>query len=414
MKFSPSSPLISSLSDKVRGDFPFLKGGLVYFDSAATSQKPQSVINAISDFYAADYATVHRAIYRQAARATERYNGVREKVAAFLGTALPSEIVFTRGTTESLNLVAASWGKRELKSGDEVIISEMEHHSNIVPWQMLCKERGAKLKVIPVDERGVLDMRVYEEQLLSARTKVVSIAHVANTTGTIAPLSRIIAAAHAVGAIVVVDGAQSAGHLPVDVQALDADFFAFSGHKIFGPTGVGILYGKAHLLEKMPPIQGGGDMIEKVTLEESSFQKPPLRFEAGTPMIAEVIGLGAALDYIEAIGRKQIEVFEHELLLYATEALQTIDHLRIIGEAREKGAIISFTIEGVHPLDLATLLDLQGFAIRSGHLCAQPLLRRFGFSSLCRISFAPFNTFEEIDRFVLALEKTRSVLMRKI
>jgi cysteine desulfurase/selenocysteine lyase len=407
MKFSPSS-----LGCNCRKDFPILSTGLVYFDSAATSQKPQCVIDTLSQFYAQEYATVHRAIYRLAAEATERYHKVRARAATFLGAAFPEEIIFTRGTTESLNLIAASYGRTHLKRGDEIIISQMEHHSNIVPWQMLCKEIGAHLKVIPVDETGVLDLRVYEEELLSPRTKIVSIAHISNVTGTLNPLPRIIASAHAAGAIVAIDGAQSAGHVPVDVQALDADFFAFSGHKAFGPTGIGILYGKAALLEKMPPIYGGGDMIEKVTFEQTSFQKPPLRFEAGTPMIAEVIGLGAALDYIEMLGRQTIAAYEHELLLYATKALQTLKGIKIIGTAPEKGAIISFTIEGVHPLDLATLLDLQGFALRSGHLCAQPLLQRFGLSALCRVSFAPFNTFEEIDRFVQALESVAQQLRR--
>lgn len=386
-----------------RKEFPILSNGIVYFDSAATSQKPRSVINAISQFYQSEYGTVHRAIYKLAADATERYNGVRAQVAQFLNAASPSEIIFTRGTTDSINLVAQSFGRSQIASGDEIIISEMEHHSNIVPWQLL-RDKGVILKVIPVDERGVLDLDKYEK-LLSPRTKLVAISHIANSTGTLNPIAEIIESAHRFGAKVLIDGAQSAPHMPVDVQALDCDFFAFSGHKAFGPTGIGVLYGKKALLETMPPVQGGGDMIETVKWEGTTFQPPPLRFEAGTPMIAEVIGLGAALAFIESIGREAIEKHGQELLHYATPKLLEIPGLRIIGNAPKKGPIISFTIEGAHPLDLGTLLDLEGFAMRTGHLCAQPLLARFGLRALCRISFAPYNTTEEIDRFVAALKR---------
>lgn len=394
---------------QVREDFPILSSGLVYFDSAATSQKPRSVIEAISHFYSQEYGTVHRALYSLSTHATARYNGVRAQVAAFLGAASPSEIIFTRGTTDSINLVASSYGRTHLKAGDEIIISEMEHHSNIVPRQMLCKEKGAHLKIIPIDEQGVLRLDVYQK-LLSPRTKLVAIAHISNSTGTLNPIEEIIQSAHRFGAKVLIDGAQSAAHLPVNVQALDADFFAFSGHKAFGPTGIGILYGKQALLDAMPPVQGGGDMIEKVTLQETSFQRPPLRFEAGTPPIVEVIGLGAALTYIEKLGLSNIAAWEEKLRSYATDKLLQIPGLRIIGTAPKKGAIVSFIVEGVHPLDLGTLLDLEGFALRTGHLCAQPLLAHFGLTSVCRISFAPFNTMEEIDRFIVSLRRVSASL----
>ncbi len=394
-----------------RNDFPIFSfsKNLVYFDWAATTQKPSYVIEAMSQFYREEYATVHRAIYALSTHATQRYSNVRTQVASFLGAASPSEIVFTRGTTDSINLVANSFGRTLLQPGDEIIISEMEHHSNIVPWQMLQKTHSIQVKVIPIDDRGVLRLDCYE-QLLSPRTKLVALAHIANSTGTLNPVAQIIASAHRVNAKVLIDGAQSAGHIPVDVQALDADFFAFSGHKLYGPTGIGILYGKQELLEQMPPMQGGGDMIEKVTLEETFFQRPPLRFEAGTPMIAEVIGLGAALSYIESAGISSITSQEQRLLQHATENLLKIPKVRLIGTAPEKGAIISFIVEGIHPLDLGTLLDLKEFAFRTGHLCAQPLLARFGLTALCRLSFSPANTVEEIDSFLLSLERAISHL----
>lgn len=399
---------------QIQGDFPILKQKihgkpLIYLDSAATSQKPQSVIDAISRFYANENGTVHRGVYNLSVSATEKYNAVREQVASFLNAKSSNEIVFTRGTTDSINLVARAYTSL-LQENDEIIISEMEHHSNIVPWQMLCERTGAILKIIPVNDRAELDLAVFE-QLLNRRTKLAAIAHVANSTGTINPIKTIIEMAHVHGAKVLVDAAQSASHFPLDVQALDVDFLAFSGHKAFGPTGIGVLYGKYDLLEKMDPSQGGGDMIELVTLQKTTFAKPPLRFEAGTPPIAQVIGLGAALDYIQKLGLENISAWEHELLEHATRRLLEIPGLRIIGTAEHKSGIISFVIEGVHHLDLATFLDLEGIAIRSGHHCAQPLLQRFGLAGTNRISFAPFNTMEEIDALIDALRTALKILL---
>jgi cysteine desulfurase/selenocysteine lyase len=394
-----SKPLGAAL----RSEFPiFNRELLIYFDSAATTQKPQCVIDAITKFYAEEYGTVHRAIYRLAANATRRYDEVRDKIRGFIGAERSEEVIFTRGTTDSINLVALTWGRANIKPGDEIIISEMEHHSNIVPWQMLAKEVGAHLKIIPVNDRAELDLEVYET-LLSARTKLVAIAHVANSTGTINPIAHIIKRAHTFGAKVLIDGAQAIAHISVDVQSLDCDFYAFSGHKAYGPTGIGILYGKYELLEEMPPLMGGGDMIEKVTLTESIFQQPPLKFEAGTPSIAQVMGLGAALDFIESLGLENIAAWEEDLLAYATEQLIEVPGLKIIGTAQKKSAIISFILEGVHPLDLGTLLDLEGIALRTGHHCAQPLLSRFGLESTARLSFAPFNTRKEVDIFMKSL-----------
>lgn len=393
-----------------RQDFPlFQSRSLIYLDSAATSQKPYSVIEAMRQFYAERYGTVHRAVYDLAAGATAAYQNVRLQVAQFLN-ASPEEIIFTKGTTEALNLLAHSFGKAFIHPGDEVIISEIEHHANLVPWQIMCRERGAHLKFIPVNDRSELILEEYEK-LLTERTRLVSLAHISNVTGTHHPIEQIIAMAHAKGAKVVIDGAQAAAHLPVDVTSLDADFYAFSGHKAFGPTGVGILYGKKELLKKMPPYQTGGDMIQKVTLTETSYQEPPLRFEAGTPMIAEVIGLGAAIEYMESLGRDQIAVYEGQLLHEATLQLQEIPGLRIIGTAPKKGAIISFILEGVHPLDLGTFLNLKNIACRTGHQCAQPAMHRFGLTSVTRISFAPYNTLTEIPLLVSALHEARRTLL---
>jgi len=392
----------------IRDDFPILKQNVIYFDSAATSQKPQVVIEVMNHFYANEYATVHRGVYALSANATQKYNEVREKIAQFINAERPNEIVFTKGTTDSINLVALTY---PIGKNDEIIISEMEHHSNIVPWQMLCERTGAILKIIPVNDRAELDLEIYHS-LLNSRTKLVSIAHIANSTGTINPIETIIKMAHAHGAKVLIDAAQSAAHLPIDVQRLDADFLAFSGHKMFGPTGIGVLYGKYELLEKMPPLQGGGDMIEQVTLEKTTYAKPPLRFEAGTPSITQVMGLGAAIDYIEQIGLENIAQIEHQLLEYATAKLIEIPDLRIIGTAERKAGIISFVIEGVHHLDLAVFLDLEGIAIRSGHHCSQPLMKRFGVPGTNRISFAPFNTLEEIDMLISALQGTLKILSK--
>jgi cysteine desulfurase / selenocysteine lyase len=399
---------------KIREQFPMLGRNmrgkpLIYLDSAATAHKPTVVEEAMSRFYTQQYATVHRAVYELAAQATDRYQAVRTRVKQFLNASFVEEIIFTKGTTEGINLVAHSFCKAFVREGDEILISVMEHHSNIVPWQIVCAERGAHLKFIPINERGELIMEEFEK-LLNERTKLVSIAHIANATGTLNPVEEIIRLAHARGAKVLIDGAQSAAHLPVDVQKLGADFYVFSGHKAYGPTGIGVLYGKKNLLEKMPPYQGGGDMIEEVSLEGSTYQHPPMRFEAGTPPIAQVIGLGAALDYIESIGRDQIAAWEHNLLERATLRMQEIPGFQMIGTASHKGAIISFQIEDLHPLDIGTLLDLRGIAIRTGNLCAQPTLKHFGFSQMARASFALYNTFEEIDLFVDALKEVTLLL----
>lgn len=396
-------------AEKWRLDFPMLSQKmhgkpLVYLDTAATSQKPQVVIDAFSNFYAHRYATVHRAIYELSLYATQDHQEARQKVKQFLNASKVEEIVFTRGTTEAINLVAYSFGKGFIKPGDEVIISEIEHHSNIVPWQMMCEERGAVLRVIPVDDRGCLDMLAYGK-LLSFRTKIVAIGHVSNALGTIHPIKEIIDMAHAKGAKVLVDGAQAAPHMVVDVKALDVDFYVFSGHKLYGPTGIGVLYGKEELLNAMPPYQGGGDMIESVSFVKTEYNVAPLRFEAGTPSIAEAVALGVAIDYIQNIGLDNIRDWEEHLLHKATASLQKIDGLKIIGNAPQKASIISFVVEGIHHLDIGTMLDLQGIAVRTGHLCAQPAMRRYGIPGITRASFALYNTESDVDCFVNALER---------
>ncbi|MDN3507054.1 MAG: cysteine desulfurase [Simkaniaceae bacterium] len=393
----------------VREDFPIFKDKqLIYLDSAATSQKPQTVIDALTGFYSTECGTVHRAIYTLAASATTKYNNTRGQVARFIGAKDPNEIIFTKGTTDSINLLALAH-QDILQEGDEIILSVMEHHSNIVPWQLLAKKKKVVLRFIPINERAELDLEAFSK-LLSPRTKLVSVAHIANSTGTINPIAQITEMAHAHGAKVLIDAAQSTAHIPLNVQELDVDYLALSGHKAFGPTGIGIFYGKYDLLDSLPPVQGGGDMIETVTLAKTTFAKPPLKFEAGTPPIAQVIGLSAALDYIESLGFEHIQSHEHQLLTYATEKLQEIPNLKIIGTAKEKSGIISFVIEGIHHLDLGTLLDLEGIAIRTGHHCAQPLLARFGLTGTNRVSFAPFNTLDEIDRLIEALNKARKSL----
>jgi cysteine desulfurase / selenocysteine lyase len=401
---------------KLREDFPMLKKSmhgkpLIYFDSAATSQKPQTVIDSITDFYNNHYGTVHRAIYELSVSSSENYQQTREKIKKFLNAKNIEEIIFTKGTTEAINLVAHSFGKAFIKPGDEIIISEIEHHSNIVPWQLMCEERSAILKVIPVDDLGVLSLDAFAK-LLNNKTKLVAIGHICNSLGTVNPIKKMIQMAHQVGAKFLVDGAQGAPHLSIDVQDLDADFYTFSGHKIFGPTGIGILYGKQEILNAMPPYQGGGDMIESVTFPKTEYNVLPLKFEAGTPMIAEVIGLGKAIDYIVEIGLEDIWKWEHELLNYATQKIQEIPRLHIIGNAPNKGAIISFVVDGMHPLDIGTLLDLQGVAIRTGHHCAQPTMKRFNVPGTARISFAFYNTKQEIDNFILALEHVIKLLRK--
>ncbi|MBA3603318.1 MAG: cysteine desulfurase [Parachlamydiaceae bacterium] len=397
-----------------RKDFPMLKKmmhghPLIYFDSAATAQKPQVVIDAITDFYTNNYGTVHRAIYELAVHATTEYQATRSKVQAFLNASEPGEIVFTRGTTEAINLVAHSFRRAFLKPGDEIIISTMEHHSNIVPWQLACEESGAILKIALINDKGELILDSFKE-LLSDKTKLVAITHMSNALGTINPIKELAKLVHESGAKIFVDGAQGAPHMPIDVQDLDVDFYAFSGHKAYGPTGIGVLYGKKELLELMPPYQGGGDMIKIVTFEKTTYNDLPLKFEAGTPMIAEVIGLGAAIDYLNTIGMGTIRTYEHELLLYATETLKSVPGVTIIGNAENKGAIISFNVEGIHPLDIGTLLDLRGIAVRTGHHCAQPVTYRYNISSTIRVSFAFYNTRAEIDHFIVMLNEVIALL----
>ncbi|MEI8364853.1 MAG: cysteine desulfurase [Parachlamydiaceae bacterium] len=391
----------------LRADFPMLQQRmhgkpLIYFDSAATAQKPKVVIDTIDDFYRNHYGTVHRAVYELALHATQKYQETRVKAAKFLNAEKSEEIIYTRGTTESINMVAYSFGKAFVHPGDEVLITEMEHHSNIVPWQMLCEERGAVLKVAPMNEKGELILDEFV-RLLSGRTKIAAVAHISNSLGTINPIKEIASCVHKAGGKLLVDGAQSAPHMPIDVRDLDADFYVFSGHKVYGPTGIGILYGKEELLNAMPPYQGGGDMIETVTFEKTTYNVLPMKFEAGTPMIAETIGLGAAIDYLTQIGMKKIQSWEHELLTYATTAMMEIEGLRIIGTAANKGGIISFVVDGTHPLDLGTMLDLRGVAVRTGHHCAQPVMRRFAVPATARVSFGLYNTKDEIDAFIVAL-----------
>ncbi|HSX37638.1 MAG TPA: cysteine desulfurase [Chlamydiales bacterium] len=380
--------------------------GLIYLDNAATTHKPQSVIDTLAQFYSSEYATVHRSVYGLSLMATEKYYSARETVARFLHAKHTSEIVFTRGTTDSLNLVAASYARAFLKKGDEILTSTIEHHSNLIPWQMAALATGAVLKYIPIDEQGSL----LWEGTITEKTKIISLAHVSNVTGTIHPIASIARAAHEKDAIVVVDGAQGAPHMEVDVQRLDCDFYAFSGHKCYGPTGIGVLYGKKTLLEKMAPIQGGGDMIANAGLEKSTYADPPFRFEAGTPIIGGAIGLKSALDFIENTGLRRIADHEDALLKRAMKQLASIATLRILGTAPQKGPIITFHIEGVHPLDLATFLDLKGIAIRSGHFCAQPAIREFGLETAARASFGIYNTPDEIDLFCEAVREAADKL----
>ncbi|NDE82519.1 MAG: SufS family cysteine desulfurase [Chlamydiia bacterium] len=397
-----------------RDCFPMLKKSmhgnpLIYLDSAATTQKPQSVIDAIASFYTDQYATVHRAVYEIAAQATLMYDLSRQTVQKFIHAEHFDEVIFTRGTTESINLVATCFSKAFIQSGDEILISETEHHSNIVPWQMVCEEKGAVLKVIPSNSHGEIDLDQFK-QFLSEKTKIVAIAHVSNVTGTIHPIKQMIAIAHEKGIPVLIDGAQSISHMTVDVQDLDADFYVFSGHKAYGPTGIGVLYGKRRWLEKMPPYHGGGDMVDRVDFNRTTYQKAPLKFEAGTPLIAEVIGLGAAVDFIDSIGRERIAAWESELLHYATQKMQAIQGLSIIGQSLNKGPIATFSIEGIHPLDLGTMLSLKGVAIRTGHMCAQPTMKKYGHTALSRISFGVYNQIEEIDQFMQILQETLLLL----
>ncbi|HXB71791.1 MAG TPA: cysteine desulfurase [Candidatus Acidoferrales bacterium] len=399
--------------EKIREDFPVLKQNihgmpLVYLDSAATAQKPFAVIDAIRRFHEVDCANIHRGVHELSQRSTAAYEETRVKARRFLNSKTKNELIFVRGTTEGINLVSGTWGRTNVKAGDEIIISAMEHHSNIVPWQMLCEEKGAALRVIPMNDRGELLMEEYEK-LLSPRTRMVAVTHVSNALGTINPVRQIIEMAHHAGALALIDGAQAVPHMKVDVQALDADFYTFSGHKIFGPTGIGVLYGKAKLLSAMPPYQGGGDMIRTVTFEKTTYAEVPYKFEAGTPNIAGGIGMGAAFDYMAQIGIDRIAAYEHELLMYGTEALSQISGLRLIGTAREKAGVLSFVIDGIHPHDIGTVLDKQGIAVRTGHHCAQPVMDWFGVPATTRASLAFYNTAAEIDALVAGIKKVKEI-----
>ncbi len=398
---------------KIRQDFPILSRTvygrpLIYLDNAATTQKPRCVVEAISEEYYSVNANVHRGVHFLSQQATDLHEAAREAVRRFIHARSTSEIVFTRGTTESINLVAGSFGEAFLQEGDEIIVSEMEHHSNIVPWQLLQERKGVKLRVIPISDSGELDLQAFAS-MLSGRTRLVSIAHVSNVLGTVNPVADIVRLAHEAGARVLVDGAQSTPHIPVDMQALDADFYAFSGHKLYGPTGIGVLYGKEELLRQLPPYQGGGEMIKHVRFSGTDYEDPPLRFEAGTPDYIGTHALARALDYVGQIGLDRIADYEHRLLAYATERLSAIPGLRIFGRAPQKSAVLSFLVGDIHPFDTGTLLDRLGIAVRTGHHCAQPLMDRYGISGTVRASFAFYNTTEEIDTLAEGIERIRKM-----
>jgi cysteine desulfurase/selenocysteine lyase len=397
----------------IRKDFPILAQQvhgkpLIYLDNAATSQKPKCVIEALTRFYQMDNANIHRGVHQLSERSTQSYEAARGKVQRFLNAAKAREIIFVRGATEGINLVAQTYGRKYVGFGDEIVISAMEHHSNIVPWQMLCEEKGAVLRVIPINDRGEVEFDQFEK-LLNHRTRLVAVSHVSNALGTINPVREIVNTAHGWNVPVLIDGAQAVPHMKVDVRSLDCDFYVFSGHKVFGPTGIGVLYGKEQLLEEMPPWQGGGDMIRSVTFEKTTYNELPYKFEAGTPDIAGVIGLGAAIDYLDQIGMDAIAAHEHDLLEYGTRALESISGLRLIGMAREKAGVLSFVIDGVHPHDAGTILDREGVAVRTGHHCAQPVMDRFGVSATTRASLAFYNTREDIDALVAGIQKVKEV-----
>ncbi len=409
---SPARPVLDV--DRVRRDFPILSTlahgkPLVYLDNAATTQKPRVVIDALSDYYLHTNANVHRGVHYLSQKATDAYEGARERVARFIHAAQAREIVFVRGGTEAINLVSHSWGRANLEPGDEVLITTMEHHSNIVPWQLLVKDTGCVLKVVPITPQGELDMGSFAS-LLSTRTKLVSCVHQSNSLGTINPVSDIICQAHAVGAKVLIDGAQAISHHPVDVQLLDCDFYTFSGHKLYGPMGIGVLYAKAALLEAMPPYQGGGDMIKSVTFEHTEYHEPPYRFEAGTPNVGDAIALAVAMDYLELLGWPAIEAHERDLLDYGTTLLSGIKGLRMIGTAAHKASILSFILEGVHPLDAGTILDRRGIAVRTGHHCTQPVMDYFHIPATIRASLACYNTRAELEQLASSLEHVRKLL----
>lgn len=416
----PRDPSQASLGDlpgldveRVRADFPILQEKargrqLVYLDNAATSQKPKSVIDAIVHYYEHDNANIHRGVHYLSERATEEFETARKVVQTFLHAARASEIIFLRGTTEAINLVAQTYGRAQVGSGDEVLITAMEHHSNIVPWQLLCEEKQARLRIAPINNSGELILEDFD-RLLGPRTRMVAVPHVSNALGTVNPVAQIIQMAHKRNIPVLVDGAQAVPHLAVDVQKLDCDFYAFSAHKMYGPTGIGVLYGKAARLEAMPPYQGGGDMISSVTFEKTTYNKVPHKFEAGTPDMSGAVGLRAAIEYLDVLGIDRIAAHEHELLAYATEKVSAIPGVRLIGTAREKAGVLSFVIDGVHPHDIGTILDQEGIAIRTGHHCAQPVMERFGVDATARASFGLYNSREEIDALVRGIHKVQEV-----
>jgi cysteine desulfurase / selenocysteine lyase len=409
----PSVPRPTFDVEQVRRDFPLLQTKvrgkpLVYLDNAATSQKPRSVIARTEQYYATENANVHRGVYELSERATAAYEDAREKARGFLNAASTREIVFVRGTTEAINLVASSFGRKELQAGDEVLVTAMEHHSNIVPWQLICAERGAVLRVAPMNKRGELLMDDFA-RLLSSKTKLVATAHVSNSLGTINPIAEIVRLAHAKGAAVLVDGAQAAPHGPVDVRALGVDFYTVSGHKMFGPTGIGLLYGTTERLEALPPYQGGGDMIKTVTFAKTTYAEPPAKFEAGTPNIAGAIGLGAAIDYLRGLDWEAVQAHERDLLTYATERLGALPEVELVGTAAHKASVVSFTVRGVHAHDVGTIVDQEGVAIRTGHHCTQPVMDFFGVPATARASFAFYNTRADVDALVSAVQKVTRV-----
>ncbi|MCA9798581.1 MAG: cysteine desulfurase [Cyanobacteria bacterium HKST-UBA04] len=406
---SPVEPPAGFDAAAIRAQFPVLQREfngkpLVYLDNAATTQKPRPVIDTITHFYEHDYGTVRRGVYALCEGSTRAYEEARAKVSRFINAPLSCGVIFTKGTTEAINLVATGYGRPNVGRGDEVIVSALEHHANLVPWQQLCKDVGATLKVIPINDAGELDMAAYKK-LLSKKTKLVAVTHVSNALGTVNPIKAIIDEAHQAGAVVLVDGAQAASHIPIDVQALDCDFYCFSGHKLYGPSGIGVLYAKICHLDEMTPYQYGGEMIESVTFEESTFTKPPNKFEAGTPPIVQAVGLGAAIDYVNQIGLPTIAAWEAYLLDIATRKLSTIDGLHIVGTAADKVSLISFVMDQAHPLDIGTILDTEAIAIRTGHHCAQPVMKRYNLPATARASFAFYNTVDDVDRLVAGLHK---------
>jgi len=400
--------------NKIRQDFPILKREiynkpLVYFDNAATTQKPAVVIDKLSEYYERENCNIHRGVHFLSQQATADYEASREFVRKFINAGSSSEVIFTRGTTESINLIASSFGKQFIKAGDEVLITYMEHHSNIVPWQIMCKETGAVLKVVPMHESGELDMEAFEK-LLNEKTRLVAVAHVSNALGTINPVKEIIQKSHDAGAYVLIDGAQAIAHMDVDVRELDCDFYCFSGHKVYAPMGIGVLYGKEDLLDKLPPYQGGGEMIAQVTFEKTTYNELPFKFEAGTPNVSGVLGLRAALEYLQQKDPKEIFAYEDELLEYATDKLSTIEGIKFFGQAKNKTAVLSFLIDDIHPFDMGTIIDKFGIAVRTGHLCAQPLTEFYGIPGFIRMSLAMYNTSEEVDSLVEAVVMAKNML----